>query len=46
MPVVVDEVLKEIGSFEKTAPDDEMMLGTSSTKAAFPETIKRLRLSA
>jgi hypothetical protein len=26
MPVVVDEVLKEIGSFEKTAPDDEMML--------------------
>ncbi len=26
MSVVVDEVLKEIGSFEKTAPDDEMKL--------------------
>lgn len=26
MPVIVDEVLKEIGSFKKTAPDDEMML--------------------
>jgi len=26
MPVVVDEVLKEIGSFDPAAPDDEMML--------------------
>ena len=26
MSVVVDEVLKEVGSFDKTAPDDEMML--------------------
>jgi len=26
MSVVVDEVLKEIGSFDPTAPDDEMML--------------------
>jgi hypothetical protein len=26
MSVVVDEVLKEIGSFEKTAPDEEMTL--------------------
>jgi hypothetical protein len=26
MPVMVDEVLKEIGSFDKTAPDEETML--------------------
>ncbi len=26
MPSIVDEVLKEIGSFDKTAPDEEMVL--------------------
>ena len=37
MSVVVDEVLKEIGSFDKTAPDEEMMLVATEVMFALKE---------